>query len=294
MTADHTSDHHVPIVDAHHHLWDPDRGYPWLVAPELAAIRRPFTPADLTAETTAHGVDRTVLVEGDRGNPDEVPDHLAAAATTPVIAGVVAWADLTGPDVAGALAGYRELPGAGKLVGIRYQVQHERDPDYLDRADVRAGIAAVGAAGLAFDLVVRADQLRACAAVARALPDVRFVLDHLGKPRIAAGPDGLDEWRGPLTALAACPNVTIKLSGMVTEADWTHWTVEDLRPFVTHAVEVFGPDRCMYGSDWPVCTAVASYGRVLDALRQALPELSGAERDAVFGGTAIRTYRLEV
>ncbi len=294
MTADDTSDHRVPIVDAHHHLWDPDRGYGWLDAPELAAIRRPFTLADLTAETGANGVDRTVLVEGDRGNPDEVPDYLAAAAATATIAGVVAWADPAGPDLAGTLAGYRELPGAGKLVGIRYQVQGEHDPRYLDRADVRAGIAAVGAAGLAFDLVVRADQLPACVALARALPAVRLVLDHLGKPRIVAGADGLATWRGPLAELAASPNVTVKLSGMVTEASWTRWTVEDLRPFVAHAVEVFGPDRCMFGSDWPVCTAVTSYGRVLDALRQALPELSGAERDAVFGGTAIRTYRLEV
>jgi L-fuconolactonase len=294
VTADDTSDHRVPIVDAHHHLWDPDRGYAWLDAPELAAIRRPFTPADLTAETSAHGVDRTVLVEGGRCHPDEVPEHLAAAGATPTIAGVVAWADLTGPDLAGTVAGYRDLPGGGKLVGIRDQVQGQPDPGYLDRADVRAGIAAVGAAGLAFDLVVRADQLPACAALARALPDVRLVLDHLGKPRIAAGPDGLACWRGPLAELATCPNVTVKLSGMVTEADWTRWTVDDLRPFVAHAVEVFGPDRCAFGSDWPVCTAVTSYGRVLDALRQALPELTGAERDAVFGGTAIRTYRLEV
>ena len=294
MTDAHTSDHHAPVVDAHHHLWDPARGYGWLDAPPLAAIRRPFTTADLTAETSANGVDRTVLVEADRGNPDEVPDYLATAAATPTIAGVVAWADPTAPDVAGTLARYRELPGAGKLAGIRYQVQGEHDPHYLERVDVRQGIAAVGAAGLAFDLVVRADQITACAALARALPDVSFVLDHLGKPRIAAGADGLAEWRGPLAELAACPNVTVKLSGMVTEADWERWTVGDLRPFVEHAVASFGPERCMFGSDWPVCTAVTSYGRVLDALRQALPDLSGAERDAVFGGTAIRTYRLEV
>jgi L-fuconolactonase len=294
VTDADSSDHRaVPVVDAHHHLWDPDHGYGWLDAPELAAIRRPFTPADLTAELAAAGVDRSVLVEAARCHPDEVPRHLAAAAATPAIAGVVAWADIAG-DVAGAVAGYHRLPGAGKLVGIRDQVQARPEPDYLERAAVRRGIAAVGAAGLAFDLVVRADQLPACAALARALPDVRFVLDHLGKPRIAAGAAGLADWRGPLSDLVACPNVTVKLSGLVTEANWAQWTVDDLRPFVAHAVDAFGPDRCMFGSDWPVCTAVASYPRVLDALRQALPELSGAERDAVFGGTAIRTYGLEV
>lgn len=294
MTPDDTSDHRSVVVDAHHHLWDPERGYGWLATPELEKIRRPFRPADLLAETTANGVDRTVLVEGDRGDPDEVPDYLATAAATPTIAGVVAWADVSAPDVAGTLASYLRLPGAEKLVGIRHQVQNEPDPDYLDRADVRRGIAEVGAAGLAFDLIVRHDQLPACVRVAEALPDVRFVLDHLGKPRIAAGADGLAEWRGPLTALAACPNATVKLSGMVTEADRARWTVGDLRPFVEHAVEAFWPGRCMFGSDWPVCTAVTSYRRVLSALREALPELPAHERDAVFGGTAIRTYRLEI
>ncbi|MGA8116961.1 MAG: amidohydrolase family protein, partial [Actinocatenispora sp.] len=149
-------------------------------------------------------------------------------------------------------------------------------------------------AGLAFDLVVRVDQLAAAARAAAAVPEVRFVLDHLGKPRIAAGADGLVEWRTAVAPLARCPNVTMKLSGMVTEADPARWTVDDLRPYVATAVDLFGPDRLMFGSDWPVCTTVADYGRVLGALRAALPTLTDPERAALFGATAVRTYQLEV
>lgn len=292
MMARKTSDHIV--VDAHHHLWDPARGYDWLDAPELAPIRRTFTADELRVELAAHGVHRSVLVEGGRCHADEVAEHLAIAAGTPQIAGVVAWADLTGPDLAGTLAGYRTLPGAAKLVGVRDQVQGRPAPGFLAEPAAAAGLAAVGAAGLAFDLVVRVDQIPAAALAAAGAPDVRFVLDHLGKPRIAAGAAGLAEWRAAVAPLAACRNVAAKLSGLVTEADWARWTVADLRPFVSTAVELFGPDRLMFGSDWPVCTTVASYGRVLAALREALPDLTDAERANVFGGTAIRTYGLEV
>jgi L-fucono-1,5-lactonase len=293
VTAGETSDDAV-VVDAHHHLWDPSHGYGWLDAPELAPIRRTFTPDDLRAAIAGTGVGHTVLVEGGREHADEVPEHLAAAAATPEIAGVVAWADLTDPALADTIDRYRALPGAAKLVGLRDQVQGRVEPGFLARGDVRANLAVIGAAGLAFDLVVKVRQLPDAAAAARALPGVRFVLDHLGKPRIAAGAEGLAEWRAAVAPLAACPNATAKLSGLVSEADWVRWTVEDLRPFVTAAVELFGPDRLMFGSDWPVCTTVTSYGRVLSALREALPALSDVERAAVFGGTAVRTYRLEI
>jgi len=189
------------IVDAHHHLWQPERGYTWLDAPGLAPIRRPFTPADLLAEVAAAGVDRTILVEGGRCHPDEVPEFLGYAADTDVIAGVVAWADPTDPDLAVTLAGYRRMRGGDLLVGVRSQVQGEPDPDHLDRTDVRRGLAAVAAAGLVFDLVIRADQLPAAARAAEALPELRLVLDHLGKPRIDEGAAGLAAWRGPLSTV---------------------------------------------------------------------------------------------
>ena len=277
------------IIDAHHHLWRIDQGYRWLDDPELAPIRRTFTPADLQVELAANAVDHTVLVEGGRCDTGEAAVLLAYARDTPQIAGVVAWADLCSPALAETLAGYHDLPGGEFLVGIRSQVQGEADPDYLDRPEVRRGLQVVAAAGLVFDLVIRADQIPAAARAAHDLPYVRFVLDHLGKPGIRAG--RFAEWAAPIARLAAGPNVTAKLSGLVTEADWTAWTVDDLRPYVAEALQVFGPERLMFGSDWPVCRLAASYAEVKTALAEALPEAAHA---AVFGGTAALAYGLDL
>lgn len=278
------------ITDAHHHLWRLDRGYRWLDAPPLTPIRRDFAVADLRAALAAAGVARTVLVEAGREAAAEVGEFLAAAAATPEIAGVVGWADLTAPDLAEVLAGHQSGRDGRWLVGVRSQVQGEPDPEYLCRPEVHAGLATVAAAGLAFDLVVRAEQLPGAAAAAAAVPQCRLVLDHLGKPAIAAG--GYEQWRALVAPLARHPNAVAKLSGLVTEAGWTSWTVDDLRPYVYTALELFGPDRLMFGSDWPVCLLAASYDRVVDALAEALGPLSPAELDAIWSGTATRTYRL--
>jgi L-fuconolactonase len=278
------------IIDAHHHLWQPDQGYRWLDDPSLGPIRRSFGPDELTAAAAGTGVARTVLVEGGRCDRGEAELLLAHARATPLIAGVVAWADPADAALADTLAGYRALPGGELLVGVRSQVQAEADPGYLDRAEVRRGLRTVAAAGLVFDLVIRADQIGAAARLARDLPEVRFVLDHLGKPPIRDG--GFAGWVGPIGELAARPNVCAKLSGLVTEADWETWSAGDLRPYVSAAVEAFGPDRLMYGSDWPVCLLAASYGEVKNALAEALPPLTEEEQAAIYGGTARRTYAL--
>jgi L-fuconolactonase len=273
------------IVDAHHHLWDLGGGYAWLDGDGLAPIRRTFGPADLRPELAAAGVTHTVLVEGGRCDTGEAAILLRHALDTPEIAGVVAWADPLDLPI----ERYRRLPGAEYLVGLRAQVQAE-PAGYLDRADVRNGLRAVGAAGLAFDLVVRADQLAEAARLAEALPAVRFVLDHLGKPAIRerrfAG------WHRDLAALAACPNVAAKLSGLVTEADRAGWTAADLAPYVRAAVDLFGPQRLMFGSDWPVCLLAAPYGRVVDTMRDLLDDVRGGA--AVFAGTAVACYQLDI
>ncbi|MET8547303.1 amidohydrolase family protein [Micromonospora zamorensis] len=277
------------IIDAHHHLWTAD--YPWLAAPGLESIRRDYTIADLVPRLDAASVTATVLVEAGRCDAAETAEFLALAAATPRIAGVVGWASLTDPALPATLAGYRCLPGAAKLVGIRDQVQAVADPGHLARPDVRAALAAIGAAGLTFDLVVHLGQLPACTEAARATPGATFVLDHLGKPRIDA--DGLAGWRAAVRDLAACDNVVAKLSGLLTEAG-TGWRVADIRPYVDTALELFGPQRLMAGSDWPVCDLVASYAEAWTALDACLGELSPDERTAVLAGTATRTYALEV
>ncbi|MGW1255155.1 amidohydrolase family protein [Streptomyces sp. NPDC002513] len=282
----------TPLVDAHHHVWDlAVRDQEWINGPELAPLRRTFSLTDLRPLAERAGVGATVMVQTVTV-PEETPEMLAQAASDPLAAGVVGWTDLTAPDVADTLARLRELPGGGRLVGIRHQVQSEPDPQWLVREDVLRGLSAVADAGLAYDLVVLPHQLPAATAAARRLPGLRFVLDHVGKPAIASG--ALEPWASELRALAAEANTFCKLSGLVTEADWHGWTVDDLRPFAETVLAAFGPDRVMYGSDWPVCTVAADYAEVLDAARALTAGLSVDERAGVFGGTAVNAYRLRL
>lgn len=277
----------MTIVDAHHHVWDLSvRDQDWITGPELQPLRRDFTVDDLAPEARAAGVDRTVLVQTITV-ADETPEFLALAAEHDLIAGVVGWTDLTRPDVADELARLRELPGGRYLKGIRHQVQGEPDPEWLLRADVRRGLAAVADAGLVYDLVVLPHQLPACVEAAADHPGLTFVLDHLGKPPIASGER--EPWETAVRSLAALSNTVCKLSGMVTETDLTSWTVADLRPYADVVLDAFGPDRLMYGSDWPVCTLAASYGQVLDTAH----ELTGkSDRRQIFDTTATRVYDL--
>ena len=278
------------VVDAHHHLWDPARAsYPWMTA-EVAPIARAFGPADLAPRLAETGVAATVVVQA-RSSPDETRELLATAAETPFIAGVVGWVDLTAARVGDEIVALRSGPGGERLVGIRHQVHDEPDPDWLGRPDVRRGIAAVGRAGLAYDLLVRPRELPAALAVARDLPDVRFIIDHLAKPSIREGV--LEPWAHRLTPFGDLPNVSSKLSGLVTEADWSSWQRDDLVRYVDHALDVFGPDRLLFGSDWPVCLLAASYERVVETARSLVARLSPQEQATIFGGTARAVYRLE-
>jgi L-fuconolactonase len=282
------------VIDAHHHLWSlAAHDYSWLDQPFLASVRRDFDLADLVPALTAVGVDRTVLVEAGSGEPAETTDFLTIAdASGGLVAGVVGTLDLSSPSLVDVLDTYATHPAARLLVGVRDQLQAMPGADFRDRPEIVAGLAEVARRGLAYDLVVRADQLPGCGTLARALPQLRFVLDHLGKPDVASGLAALSSWRTALTPLAQCANVTAKLSGLVTEADPRQWTPEDLRPFVETAIELFGPERVMFGSDWPVCLVAASYVQVVDALHASLPPLSPGELAEVFGGTAQRVYRL--
>ncbi|WP_188189933.1 amidohydrolase family protein [Nonomuraea sp. SYSU D8015] len=272
-------------IDAHHHVWDlAVRPHAWLDPQEMAPIRRTFTLDDLAGPAAAAGVTRTVLVQV---LPDlaETVEFLALAAASDLVAGVVGWVDLTAPDAAGVLTA---MPDG--LVGVRHGVQSEPDPAWLNRPDVRRGLAAVEAAGLAYDLLTLPHQLPAAIDTVRAMPGLTFVLDHLSKPPIAAGE--LEPWRSRIIELAALPNVFCKLSGMVTEADWTSWRVADLRPYAEIVLEAFGPERVMFGSDWPVCLLAAEYEQVAQAAEELCAGLSEGERAAVFAGTARRAYRI--
>jgi L-fuconolactonase len=276
-------------VDAHHHLWDlAVREQTWMVGPELDPVRRNFSVDDLAPLASAAGVSATVVVQT-VSVPEETPEFLEVAASNDLVAGVVGWVDLRAPDVADALAALRERPDGAWLKGIRHQVHDEEDPRWLCRDAVRSGLAAVAGAGLVYDLLTKTPHLPAAVETVAALPELSFVVDHISKPVIGGD---LEPWATGLRELAAFSNVSCKLSGMVTEASWTDWTVEDLRPYVDVVLEAFGPDRVMFGSDWPVCLLAASYGEVVEAAEQLTAGLGDKERDAVFGDTARRVYHL--
>lgn len=276
-------------IDAHQHFFDPAQfAYPWMAGASVA-LSRTFGPSDLRPELRRTGVAGTIVVQACH---DEAETRwlLALAKEAGFVLGIVGWVDLAAPDVAERLAVLRMSPGGDRLVGIRHQVHDEPDPDFLSRPEVRRGIGAVVEAGLAFDLLVRAREVPAAVALARAFPNGRFVLDHLAKPPIASG--SLGAWSEALSGLASCPNVVAKMSGLVTEADWARWTPRDLVEPANRAVEAFGPGRLMAGSDWPVCTLAGPYEEVMQVAEMLAEALSTSERLALWSGTARTAYRL--
>ena len=277
-------------VDGHHHVWDPATAdYPWMTD-ELAVIRRRFEPADLAPELAANGIDRTVLVQT-RASLDETVRFLALTEETPFIAGVVGWVDLTDPGLASTLRRLAAGRGGRRLVGIRHQVHDEPDPDWLRRQDVRRGLATIADRGLVYDLLVRPRELPAAIDTVDALPDLRFVVDHIAKPEIRTR--GWEPWASRLAELASHANAWCKVSGLVTEADWHAWAPDDIRPYVDHVVGLFGPERLLFGSDWPVCLLAASYAQVVELARELVTTDAGAS-GSFFGATAIEVYRLDV
>jgi L-fucono-1,5-lactonase len=277
------------IVDSHQHFWDLERfDYPWMTD-DLRAIRRNFGPDDLEPLLAQHGVDRSVVVQA-TSSVDETRYLLEIASRTDFVSGVVGWVDITDPDVGAVVADLRDGEGGHFLVGVRHQVHDEADPDWLLRDEVQRGLGELAAAGLAYDLLVRTRELPAALRTAREMPGLRLVVDHIAKPRIREGE--LEEWARAMAPFAGLGNVYCKLSGMVTEADWTSWKPAELVPYVERVLDWFGEDRLMFGSDWPVCLLAASYGEVMDALAGALSSLGDSARAKIYGGNAAAFYQL--
>jgi L-fuconolactonase len=280
----------TPKIDAHQHLWDLSRrDQEW--TKDIPAIHRSFLEEDLTPLLIENGVDATVLVQTINDSV-ETEEFLALADKSDVIRGVVGWVDLGSNDVSDHIAGLQRLPGGQRLVGVRHLVQDEPDPDWLRRPEIRSGLEQLGTAGLAFDLLVRPPQMDSAIDTVRSVPGVRFVLDHCGKPPIASG--DIESWRAQMVELANFDNVAVKLSGLVTEVSRPQWRVDDLRPYADVVLSYFGAARVMFGSDWPVCLIAATYAQVLDVARTLAEGLSKSDIDAVFGGTALVWYELDL
>lgn len=288
MTMDQPSGgtaEHTPPLDSHVHFWDPQYlSYPWLA--EVPALDRHFSPAGFLGEVPEPV--EAVFVEAGRGPHQaarEVDWVRSLARTQPWIRGAVAHVSLDDP--AGAPQAIRGFAADPFVVGVRHNVQDE-GPGFTEGAEFRAGVARLGEAGLPFDACVRQQQLGELAELAAACPQTLVVLDHLGKPSVP-GPD--PSWRPALLRLARRDNVVCKLSGLATEAaPGTDPTA--LLAVLREVLEAFGPDRCLYGGDWPVMTLATSYGSWLDLVREALCDLPAADAEAVMRTNAVRTYRL--
>src|SRR5258706_10322993 len=272
-------------IDSHQHFWDPARRtYPWM-GYELDAVRRRFGPEDLEPLLQQASIDRTIVVQT-VSSVRETGEFLSTAETHVFIAGVVGWIDLTDRTAARTIAQLKAGPGGDRLVGIRHQLEDEADEEWLLRPDVDSGLSAVEDARLVYDLLVRKRELGAATEAVRRHPRMQFVLDHCAKPPVMrSGPDR--PWQDAMSRLAELPNVACKISGLVTEAEVTGWSAEEIAPYIELTLTWFGRERCMFGSDWPVCLLAASYEQVVGVVSAVVGD--DAE---VFGGVAAKVYRL--
>ena len=280
-------------IDTHHHFWRYNvEEYGWIgprtpgVRDDMSVLRRSFGPDDLEAEIRAARVEGVVSVQA-RQKVEETEWLLELAGEHDFLKGVVGWVPLVSPDVKADLGRFAQHP---KLKGIRHVLHDEEDDLYMLRPDFNAGLAQLKAFGLAYDLLIFERHLPQTVELVDRHPDQVFVVDHVAKPRIKD--NVLSPWAENLAELARRENVYCKLSGMVTEADLHAWTEDQLRPYMEVVLDAFGPDRLMFGSDWPVCLVACSYGRWHEIVSRFVSRLSDAEQEEILGGNAVEAYRL--
>jgi len=276
------------IIDSHQHFWQLGRfDYPWMNS-SLGVLYRDYLPDQLEPILAQTGVGKTVLVQASN-SVEESRWLLNLADEHPFIAGVVGWVDLSSDDVDRQLD---ELVSHPKFKGVRHLVESEPADDWLVQPQVLRGLNRLSDYGVSYDLLVHTRHLKHIQKVVDACPDLKLVIDHMAKPPIASGE--IEKWRQELRHVAANEQINCKLSGLVTEANWTSWTTNDLRPYVECALELFGSSRLLFGSDHPVCLLAASYERVLGSFRELLKDLSSSEQEKIFGDNAAEFYGLNV
>jgi len=274
------------VIDAHQHFWrfNPVRDA-WITE-DMSAIRRDFLPGDLAPVLDACGVDATIAVQADQSEA-ETEFLLGLAEGNPRIAGVVGWVDLRAPDVERRLEHFSHFK---KLRGVRHIAQGEADDRFLARPEFVRGVGHLKSFGLTYDILIFPRQLPAAIELVGKLPGQKFVVDHLAKPAIAA--KKIEPWAGMMREIATHPNVYCKLSGMVTEADWKNWKAADFEPYLDVVFDAFGPERLMFGSDWPVCLVAASYAKVKDIVESYVDRHAPKAKAAIFGENVKRFYRV--
>jgi L-fuconolactonase len=274
------------IVDSHHHFWRYNPiDYGW-IDDGMAKIRRDFLPADLHQDMVAAGVDAVLSVQA-RQSVEETRWLLDLAAANGFITGVVGWVPLASPSLPATLEEFAAYP---KLVGVRHVLQDEPDPAYMLREDFQAGIRALRDFNLSYDILVFERHLPQTIEFVDRHPAQPFVVDHMAKPRMKQRE--IEPWSRRMRELAKRPNVSCKISGLTTEVGRANWNIADLRPYVDVVLESFGPNRVLFGSDWPVCLVACDYPRWMATVQELIADLSPTERSAILGGNAHRVYRL--
>jgi L-fuconolactonase len=272
-------------IDSHQHFWNYDpREYPWIK--DQWPIRRSYLPGDLEPELKSASMDGCIAVQA-RQTVQESKWLLELADGNAFIKGVVGWVDLRSADVASQL---RPLASHSKFVGVRHVLQDEADDDFCLGLEFQAGISQLRQFDLTYDLVIFPRQLPAATALVSAFPKQPFVLDHIAKPPIKKR--AMDPWRAHIKELATLQNVCCKVSGMITEADWKSWKPADFTPYLDVVFEAFGPDRVMFGSDWPVALLAGSYRQAFDLAREYVAPLGAQIEAKFFGGNAVKFYQL--
>lgn len=274
------------IIDSHQHFWQVGHfDYPWM-SPNVEVLYRDYLPSTLEPILKEAGVTKTVLVQASNSLA-ETYWLLSLAERYPFIAGVVGWVDLQHPEMEEEL---EVLTANPKFKGVRHLVESEPADDWLVQPSVLKGLRVLEKHRVSYDLLVHTRHLKHVNNVAESCPDLRLVIDHMAKPPIAGGE--MTHWATALKEVATYPNISCKLSGLLTEANHTSWTTEDLRPYVERALEFFGPKRMMFGSDWPVCLLASSYVRVLESFQSLLENLAEEDRSRIFGENVSEFYRL--
>jgi len=279
-------------IDSHHHIWDLDvRPQTWMQGDELKPISRTILMNELEPELQKASIDYTVVVQTVPLN-DETPELLDLSMSHPKVCAVVGWLDLESADIRPQLDKYLNHKGGDKLVSIRDMAQDKSDPNWLLREDVVRNIHRVGEYGLTFDILTRPPQLAAAVEMVRRSPNNIFVLDHISKPYMAKGE--FQPWADQISEISSNENVSVKVSGLFTEANWSDWSIETFRPYFDHILKSFTPSRMMFGSDWPVCLLAATYSQTINLMEELTGQLTMAEQDSFWSNTAEQFYRLKV
>jgi L-fuconolactonase len=274
-------------IDSHQHFWRYNPARDSWITDDMSVLKRDFLPEELALECTVNGIDASIAVQADQSEKETL-FLLELAQDNLQIAGIVGWTNLASANVDERLQFFSRYK---KLRGFRHIAQAEPDDRFLMQADFLRGISRLHQFGFTYDILIYPKQLPAAIELVSKFPEQRFVIDHLAKPEIKS--NDVTFWATHIRRIAESPNVYCKLSGIVTEADWRNWKPADFKPHLDVVFDAFGPDRLMFGSDWPVCLLAASFAQVKQIIEGYLHRHTDAEKQNIFGGNAIRFYNLK-